>query len=71
MSGPRIARLLNDIAAQFAHQPLTVAAESVAQHVITFWDPRMRATLLAMSPAMTEELDQRARAALSVIRHGD
>ncbi|HEY2698728.1 MAG TPA: formate dehydrogenase subunit delta [Pseudonocardiaceae bacterium] len=70
MADARIARLVNDIAVQFAHQPLPVAAESVARHVITFWEPRMRAALLAMPAAATEELDERAKAALVLIRRG-
>ena len=40
-------RLVNSVAAQFAHLPAREAAAAVASHVQTFWDPRMRADLLA------------------------
>lgn len=40
-------RLANDIAAQFAHLPPERAAAAVANHLRMFWDPRMRAKLLA------------------------
>ena len=30
----------NDIARQFAHLPTDVAAQAVARHIETFWDPR-------------------------------
>ncbi|MFG1927290.1 formate dehydrogenase subunit delta [Cryptosporangium sp. NPDC048952] len=42
-------RLINDIARQFAHLPAEVAAAAVADHVRRFWDPRMRARLLALA----------------------
>ncbi len=40
-------RLANDIAAQFHHRPPAEAAEEVAHHIRLFWEPRMRADLLA------------------------
>jgi formate dehydrogenase subunit delta len=39
-------RLVNDIAVQFHHRPPDEAAETIAQHLRTFWGPRMRAELL-------------------------
>ena len=45
-TSPQI-RMANDIAAQFHHRPPAEAAEEVAQHIRQFWDPRMRADLLA------------------------
>jgi formate dehydrogenase subunit delta len=39
--------LANDIAAQFHHRPPAEAAEEVAHHIRLFWEPRMRADLLA------------------------
>jgi len=38
-------RMVNDIAAQFAHLPPEQAAAAVAAHLRSFWDPRMRAGL--------------------------
>ncbi len=47
----------NDIARQFAHLPAAVAAESIARHIETFWDPRMRRDLEALVAAHDDSLD--------------
>ena len=47
----------NDIARQFAHLPTDVAAQAVARHIETFWDPRMRRTLEALVAAHDDSLD--------------
>lgn len=44
---PPVVRLVNDVAAQFTHRPPDAAAEEVAVHLRTFWEPRMRAALAA------------------------
>ena len=40
-------RMANDIAAQFGHLSREAAVAAVAAHLRAFWDPRMRARLLA------------------------
>jgi len=46
--GPsRTVRRAEDIAEQFAHLPPDEAAVAVAQHIRTFWDPRMREQLIS------------------------
>jgi len=45
MTGSAEARMGNDIARQFAHLPPADAAEAIAAHIESFWDPRMRRTL--------------------------
>ena len=57
MTIPAEARLGNDIARQFAHLPAPDAAEAVARHIETFWDPRMRRTLEALAAAHDDSLD--------------
>ena len=57
MSVPAEARMGNDIARQFAHLPAPKAAEAVARHIETFWDPRMRRTLEALAAAHDDSLD--------------
>lgn len=58
-------RLLDDILAQFRHRPATQAAPEVASHIRQFWDPRMRARLLAELHAPTgDELVDAVLAAL-------
>jgi formate dehydrogenase subunit delta len=47
----------NDIARQFAHLPPAKAAEAVARHIETFWDPRMRRALQALAAAHDDSLD--------------
>lgn len=57
MTTPSEARMGNDIARQFAHLPPAEAAEVVARHIETFWDPRMRRALEALAAAHDESLD--------------
>ena len=57
VSVPPEARLGNDIARQFAHLPAAQAAEAVARHIETFWDPRMRRALEALVAAHDDALD--------------
>ena len=47
----------NDIARQFAHLPAEVAAQAVARHIETFWDPRMRRALETLVAAHDDSLD--------------
>lgn len=54
---PPEARLGNDVARQFAHLPAAEAAEAVARHIETFWEPRMRRNLEALAAAQDDSLD--------------
>jgi formate dehydrogenase subunit delta len=54
---PAEARMGNDIARQFAHLPGSAAAEAVARHIETFWDPSMRRNLEALAAAHDDSLD--------------
>ena len=47
----------NDIARQFAHLPPAEAAEAIARHIETFWDPRMRRGLEALASEADDSLD--------------
>ncbi len=51
------ARMGNDIARQFAHLPPAEAAEVIARHIETFWDPRMRTALEALVAEGDDSLD--------------
>ena len=57
MNVPPEVRMGNDIARQFAHLPGPEAAEAVARHIETFWDPRMRRNLEALVAAQDDSLD--------------
>jgi len=54
---PPEARMGNDIARQFAHLPGPEAAEAIARHIESFWDPRMRRTLEALVAEHDDTLD--------------
>ena len=47
----------NDIARQFTHLPPAEAAEAIARHIESFWDPRMRRNLEALAAAHDDSLD--------------
>jgi len=47
----------NDIARHFAHFSADEAAQAVARHIETFWDPRMRRALEALVAAHDDSLD--------------
>ena len=49
----------NDIARQFAHLPDPEAAEAIARHIESFWDPRMRRALEALVAEHDDTLDPR------------
>ena len=44
---PPVLRLLDDITAQFRHQPVEQATPQIVGHIRQFWAPRMRSDLLA------------------------
>lgn len=54
-----VVRLLDDITAQFRHQPVEQAAPQIVGHIRQFWAPRMRADLLSnvQSPTGDELTD--------------
>jgi formate dehydrogenase subunit delta len=57
MSGAAEARMGNDIARQFAHLPGPDAAEAIARHIESFWDPRMRRNLEVLVAEHDDALD--------------
>lgn len=61
-------RLATDVAAQFRHRPATEAAAAVAAHIRSFWDPRMRRSLLvAVSSRADGDVDPVVRAAAAAL----
>jgi formate dehydrogenase subunit delta len=61
-------RMVNDIARQFGYLAPDDAVEAIAGHVRRFWDPRMRARLVAMADAGDDGLDPLAAAAAARLR---
>jgi formate dehydrogenase subunit delta len=67
-SVPPYVRLANEIAAQFRHRPPEQAADAIAKHIRTVWDPRMKAALVAHVDAGGNELDPAAALAAEQLR---
>ena len=61
-------RLVNDVARQFKHLPHDAALAGVVGHLQQFWDPRMKAQLVAAAEAGDEDLDPLAAEAASAFR---
>jgi formate dehydrogenase subunit delta len=71
VTGPTVpahVRLANDVAAQFHSRPPAEGAAAVAEHLRMFWDPRMRAALLAHVDAGRDGLDPLAVTAAGMLR---
>ena len=65
---PSHVRLANEIAVQFHHRDQDAAVAEIATHIHSFWDPRMKAALLAHVDAGAEELDPLAARAAEQLR---
>lgn len=46
MSPDKLIYMANQIGRFFAHRPEDEAVANIADHLVKFWDPRMRATIL-------------------------
>ena len=68
MSDEKLVYMANQIARFFASRPPEAAAQGVAEHINQFWDPRMRAQLLARLDAGGEGFAAPVRAAAPAIR---
>lgn len=60
--------MINNIAVQFAHLAPDRAAEEIANHVGKFWDPRMKARLVALAAEGPDMLEPTAFAAVALVR---
>ena len=66
-TGTRLVYMANQILRNFAVQGDDAAAVATAQHIVAFWDPRMKAQLLAMDD---DALGSAARVATLLRQHG-
>lgn len=57
-------KMANQIAVNLAAQGREVAIRETAQHIIDFWDPRMKAGIAAADHAQLSEI---ARAAVGIV----
>jgi formate dehydrogenase subunit delta len=60
MDRARLRQMADQIARNFAVQGEEVAAAATAEHIARFWDPRMRAAILADDRADLSPLARRA-----------
>ncbi|MFK5690738.1 formate dehydrogenase subunit alpha [Ornithinimicrobium sp. LYQ92] len=67
---PADLRMGNDIARAMAHLPPERAAEEIATHLRKFWDPRMRAGIVARVQR-GEQMDPLLRAGVEFYRQGE
>ncbi|BBK40392.1 NAD-dependent formate dehydrogenase [Allostella vacuolata] len=68
MTGDAIVRMANQIARFFASRPDEAAVAGTEDHIVKFWDPRMRGQLLAHLAAGGEGLTPIARRAAERLR---
>ncbi|AXB42109.1 formate dehydrogenase subunit delta [Amycolatopsis albispora] len=68
MTGSPQVRLANEIALQFRGQSPDRAAAAIAHHIRQFWEPRMRADLLARVDADPSSVDPVVVAAVQQLR---
>jgi len=68
MADDKIAYMANQIATFFRTKPESEAVEGVADHINKFWEPRMRAKLLARLAEGGEGLNPLVVAAAPAIR---
>ncbi|MDG5497015.1 formate dehydrogenase subunit delta [Niveispirillum sp. BGYR6] len=68
MSPDKLVSMANQIGKFFATQPGDQAAAGIADHIRSFWDPRMRQTILAHLDAGGQGLDPLVRQALESLR---
>ena len=66
----RLVEMINDIAANQVADPSN-AVEVIAQHLKRFWDPRMRAQIIAHAAAGGVGMTDDARAAVGQLRRCD
>ncbi len=68
MSPDKLVSMANQIGKFFATQPGDKAAAGIADHIRSFWDPRMRQTIFAHLDAGGQGLDPLVRQALESLR---
>ncbi len=68
MSPDKLVYMANQIGTAFNYQKDDDAVASIAQHIKAFWDPRMRAGILAHEAAGGQGLNPRVLAAVRALR---
>ncbi len=69
MKPEKLVMMANQIGAFFASQKADAAVHGIVDHLRKFWDPRMRAALLAHLEAGGEGLQPHVRSAVEQLAH--
>lgn len=64
----KLVYMANQIGTFFKSQDLNTASAKIADHIIKFWDPRMRRAIIAHLDAGGAGLDPAARQAVETLR---
>jgi formate dehydrogenase subunit delta len=64
----KLVYMANQIGTFFKSQDLDTASAKIAEHIIKFWDPRMRQAIIAHLDAGGAGLDPAARQAIETLR---
>jgi formate dehydrogenase subunit delta len=70
MNADKLVYMANQIGKYFAAQGEDAAIAGIADHLARFWDPRMRAEIMAHFDAGGAGLDANVAAALAILREG-
>lgn len=70
MSPEKLAYMANQIGRFFASQKRETAVDGIADHLLKFWDPRMRHTIVAHIDDPDVTLDPLVRQAVERLRAG-
>lgn len=65
---PRLVYMANQIGKFFVSEDRETAVAGIADHLQKFWDPRMRAEILAHVAGGGEGLDPEVRAAVALLK---
>lgn len=66
----RLIYMANQIARNLETMGEDKAIEAVADHLASFWDPRMKAQIIAIAQAGPERLSPRVAAAVAILADG-
>jgi len=68
MSPEKLVYMANQIGKFFRHQPREQAVASIADHLMKFWDPRMRRAIFAHLDSDGTGLDPNVHEAIQTLR---
>jgi formate dehydrogenase subunit delta len=70
MSADKLVYMANQIGKFFAHKPSDVAVAAIVDHLLKFWDPRMRAEICRSLDSIGDHMLPNVRRAVENLRDG-